>query len=123
MDDGTGSEAMGRRALAPSSVLRGEVWLADVGLDEAKRFVIVSNNQRNRSLRSVLGVRMTTARKPDLPTVVEFAPGETGRSRSSVVADDIVGLLKEDLVRKVGALTFGQMSRVENALRAALALA
>jgi hypothetical protein len=32
---------------------RGQVIRADVGLGEAKRFVVVSNNQRNRSFRQV----------------------------------------------------------------------
>jgi mRNA-degrading endonuclease toxin of MazEF toxin-antitoxin module len=98
------------------------VWLADVGLDEPKRFVVVSNNERNRILRDVLGVRMTTARKPSLPSIVEFRSGEVARPRSYAVADDIVPLRKEDLVRRVGGLTLGQMHRVEAAIRAALAL-
>lgn len=103
-------------------MLRGEIWLADVGLAEPKRFVIVSSNQRNRSLRDVLGVRLTTAAKPQLPSIVEFRPGEAGRSRGYAVADDIMPLQKEDLVRRVGGLTLRQMLRVEDALRAALAV-
>jgi mRNA-degrading endonuclease toxin of MazEF toxin-antitoxin module len=113
---------MGRRAVGPPSVLRGEIWLADVGLAEAKRFVIVSNNERNRSLRDVLGVRMTTAPKPSLPSIVEFRSGQVSAERSFAVADDIVPLRKSDLIERVGGLTLGQMHRLEAAIRAALAL-
>jgi mRNA-degrading endonuclease toxin of MazEF toxin-antitoxin module len=113
---------MGRRAVGPASVLRGEIWLADVGLAEAKRFVIVTNNERNRSLRDVLGVRMTTAQKPSLPSIVEFRSGQVSAERSFAVADDIVPLRKSDLIERVGGLTLGQMKRVEAAIRAALAL-
>lgn len=103
-------------------VLRGQVWLADVGLDDPKRFVIVSNNERNRRSRDVLGVRMTTAQEPSIPSVVESRPGDAGEARTYAVADDIVPLAKEDLVRPVGGLTRAQMSRIEGAIEAALAL-
>jgi mRNA-degrading endonuclease toxin of MazEF toxin-antitoxin module len=113
---------MGRRAVGPASVLRGEIWLADVGLQEAKRFVIVSNNERNRSLRDVLGVRMTTAPKPSIASIVEFRSGQVSPERTFAVADDIVPLRKSDLIERVGGLTLAQMQRVEAAIRAALAL-
>lgn len=101
------------------SVLRGQIWLVDVGLDEPKRFIIVSNNQRNRFLNDVLGARVTTSKKPELPSVAEFGPKELGPARSFVVADDILPLQKVDLVRQVGALSISQMSKVEGALKAA----
>jgi mRNA-degrading endonuclease toxin of MazEF toxin-antitoxin module len=113
---------MGRRAVGPASVLRGEIWLADIGLDEAKRFVIVSNNERNRTLRDVLGVRMTTALKPSIASIVEFRSGQGSAERSFTVADDIVPLRKSDLIERVGGVTLAQMKRVEAAIRAALAL-
>jgi len=106
-------------AVAPS---RGQVWLADVGLGEAKRFVIVSNNVRNRKLSDVLGVRLTTAPKPDLPSIVAFEPGEIADARSYAVADDIWPLAKDGLARQVGAMTPKQMERVGRAIAAALDL-
>ena len=102
--------------------LRGQIWLADVGLDEAKRFVIVSNNVRNRKLNDLLGIRLTTAPKPDLPSIVAFGPGEVARSRCFAVADDIWPLAKVDLVRSVGALTPRKMEAVQRAIAAALDL-
>jgi len=113
---------MGRRAVAGPAVLRGQIWLADVGLAEPKRFLILSNNDRNRRLRDVLGVRMTTADKPPMPSIVAFESGEVSESRTFAVADDIVPLAKGALVRRVGGLSIGQMRRVEEAVKAALSL-
>jgi mRNA-degrading endonuclease toxin of MazEF toxin-antitoxin module len=113
---------MGRRAVGTAVVARGQIWWADIGLSEKKRFVIVSNNVRNSKLQDVLGARITTANKPPIPSIVEFAPGEIDQPRCFVVADDIVPLLKEQLNQSVGALTPHQMQRVDDALRAALDL-
>jgi len=112
---------VGRRAVG-TPAFRGQIWLADAGVGEAKRFVIVSNNQRNERLADVLGARLTTAPKPSIPSVAEFAAGEISESASRVVADDIVPIKKRFLIRQDGALTSGQMRRVEDALRNALAL-
>ncbi len=101
---------------------RGQIWWADVDLGEAKRFVIVSNNQRNRVLRDVLGVRMTTAPKPDVRSIVAFEPGEVDEARCYAVADDITSLDKVQLRRPVGALTPPQMRRLDLALVSALDL-
>jgi mRNA interferase MazF len=108
--------------MAAAFPLRGQIWWADVGLGEPKRFIVVSNNARNRHLRDVLGVRMTTASKPDVPSIVDFRTGEVDRSRSFAVADDIWPLPKDGLVERIGALSRGQMERVDDALRAALDL-
>lgn len=96
--------------------------MAETDLGEAKRFVIVSNNVRNRKLRSVLGVRMTTVPKPDVASIAAFGPGEVDAPACSAVADDIVYLEKVQLIRQVGALSPRQMERVDQALLAALDL-
>lgn len=113
---------MGRRAVDHPIPLRSQIWLAHVGLDEPKRFVVVSNNDRNERLRDVLGVRMTTASKPAIGSVVEFRAGEVSRERCYAVADDIWPIPKGNLVRQMGALSLSQMNRVEDAMRVALAL-
>ncbi len=41
-----------------------------------KLWLVVSNNQRNRALDDVLAVRLTTSRKPPIPTVVELSPAD-----------------------------------------------
>lgn len=102
------------------SVARGQIWWVDVGLQENKRFVVVSNNQRNRNLGDVLGVRLTTARKPDIPSIVEFQPGEITPTRCYAVADDIWLVRKGWLRDRAGALTPAQMERVGRALQVAL---
>jgi mRNA interferase MazF len=100
---------------------RGQIWWAGVGLEENKRFVVVSNNVRNRQLNDVLGVRLTTSHKPDLPSIVAFPDGVApGLARSYAVADDIWPLYKIDMTGPIGALTPAQMSAVESAMRVAL---
>ena len=101
---------------------RSQIWWADVGLGELKRFVIVSNNARNRKLRDVLGVRMTTAPKPTVASIVAFEAGEVDEAQCYAVADDIKPLDRASLRRQVGALTPRQMRRVDFALMAALGL-
>lgn len=104
------------------AVTRGQIWWVDIGLDENKRFVVVSNNVRNRTLRDVVMVRLTTADKPDIPSIVEFAPGEISDDRCFAVADDVWMIGKQWLRDCVGALTPRQMERVSHALRVALDL-
>lgn len=93
-----------------------------MGLSEQKRFVIISHNARNQAVEDVLGVRLTTAPNPDLPSIVRFAPGEVGPSECYAVADDIWLARKDRLGQQVGALTPAQMQRVDRALHAALDL-
>lgn len=104
------------------TVTRGQIWWVDIGLDENKRFVVVSNNARNRTLRDVVMVRLATAKKPDIPSIVEFAAGEITDARCYAVADDVWMIGKEWLRDRVGALTPRQMERVSQAFRVALDL-
>lgn len=101
-------------------VVRGQIWWVDIGLDEYKRFVVVSNNVRNRTLRDVVMVRMTTADKPDIPSIVGYSAGEITETPCFAVADDVWMIGKEWLRERVGALTPAQMERVSQALRVAL---
>jgi mRNA interferase MazF len=102
--------------------LRGQIWWVDVGLSEQKRFVIVSNNARNKAVQDVIGARLTTAPKPDLPSIVHFGPWEVDSAECFVVADDLWLARKDWLGQRVGALTPAQMLRVDDALRSALNL-
>lgn len=43
----------------------GQVWWVDVGLDERKRCVVVSENGWNERFATVLGVRLTTSPRRD----------------------------------------------------------
>ena len=84
--------------------------------------MVVSNNVRNRTLRDVVMVRLTTANKPDIQSIVEFGAGEISEARCFAVADDVWMIGKEWLRDRVGALTPTQMERVSRALRVALDL-
>lgn len=110
--------------VAPDApVSRGQIWYADLGLDEHKRVLVVSNNLRHRTLGDVVAIRLTTKDKPELPTIVRLEPLEVpDRSRSYALADDLWVIEKRHLVRLIGALTPGQMERVSAALRVALDL-
>jgi mRNA interferase MazF len=104
-------------------MLRGTVVLADIGLREGSTPVlVVSNNDRNRRLRSVLGARLTTTAKlPAIPSIVPLTPADhplVGR----VLCDDVIEVYDEDVVRDMGALSTSTMRRVEDGLRDAFGL-
>ena len=106
-----------------AAVLRGQIWYADLGLDEDKRVLIVSNNARHRQLGDVVAIRLTSKEKPDLPSIVRLEPSEMpDHSRSFALADDLWVIEKQWLQRPIGALTPAQMERVSDALRVALDL-
>jgi len=81
-------------------------------------FVIVSNNRRNERLPQVLGVRLTTSPKPQIPSIVSL--GHPEAFVGSAVCDDIVEIYEDEVVRVVGALSRRAMEAVEGGLCAAL---
>lgn len=101
-------------------VSRGQVVLANIGQDENKRLLIVSNNRRNAALPQVLAARITTTPKPPIPSIVplEHADGMQG----SVCCDDIIEVYEDEIVSVIGALTPGTMARVNAGLAAAFDL-
>jgi mRNA interferase MazF len=104
-----------------ADLLRGRVYAARLEhIEGEKYFLVVSNNRRNQRLPQVLAARLTTSRKPALPSIVELDDREifTGR----VLCDDIETLWADEVTRDLGALTPGTMARVEDGLRAALDL-
>jgi len=105
-----------------SSLVRGRIYRARIaGLRHDKYFLVVSNNQRNRNLDSVLAVRFTTTPKPDLPSIIEVPKSETlpgGR----IVCDDIYELYDDEVRADMGALSPTTMQAVADGLKAALAL-
>jgi mRNA interferase MazF len=84
-------------------------------------YVAVSNNSRNKTLRSFLAIRLTTTEKPRLDSVVRLDHRD-GPWCGSALADSIVEIFRDDVTRELGALPPGTMRRVDDALRAALAL-
>jgi mRNA interferase MazF len=100
--------------------LRGQVYWADVGHGE-KPWVVISNNQRNRNLDTVMAVRVTTTSKHSgLPTVVSMSSADP--LVGFILADDIEQLGQDELVRTGGALSPRTLTALNEALKIALAL-
>lgn len=102
-----------------TSLVRGRVYRADLG-NGLKPFLVVSNNQRNRNLESVLAVRLTTTVKPVMPSIVELGSTEVFVGR--VLCDDIVALYEDEVKADLGALSRGAMAQVKTGLAHALSL-
>lgn len=49
----------------PGKARWGQVWWVDIGLEERKRYVVVSENGWNEIFPTVLGVRLTTSPQRD----------------------------------------------------------
>lgn len=98
---------------------RGQIVRADIGLNEPKLFVVVSNNRRNRRLGDVLAARLTTSQKPALPSIVELT-GETVSGR--VICDDLMPIYEDEVLGVITALSPPTMAAVNRALAAALDL-
>ncbi|WGY04332.1 type II toxin-antitoxin system PemK/MazF family toxin [Nocardioides sp. QY071] len=99
-------------------LVRGQVIQADIGLDEPKLLVVVSNNRRNERLGSVLCARMTTTAKPDLPSIVPLEHPEV--FVGCVVCDDIVEVFEDEVMAVRGGLSGAAIPVLNDALRAAL---
>jgi mRNA interferase MazF len=106
-----------------SSLVRGRIYrFRLLGIEGEKYFVVVSNNSRNRALPSVVGVRLTTSRKPSLPSIVEIPSSEV-LAGGRAICDDIYELFDDEMTADIGALSPDVMSAVDGGLKAALALA
>lgn len=100
---------------------RGQVVLANpLDLDEAKRYVVVSNNRRNANLGSFLAVRMTTAIKLQRASIVELPATESFTGQ--VLCDDIEPIYDDEVITVLGGLEPTTMQKVNRGLAAALDL-
>jgi len=98
--------------------IRGQVFRVDLGFG-SKPWLVVSNNQRNRNLQTVIAARITTTRKnAELPTIVELSSDDP--LVGFVLCDDLIQLYRAELDYPDGALSVMTMMRVSNALRIAL---
>lgn len=105
-----------------TSLVRGRVYRAlPSGFTDDKFFVVVSNNNRNHSLDSVLVVRFTTSAKPAIASIVEI-PSTEVLPGGRVVCDDIYDLYEDEVKADVGALSAKTMAAINDGLRAALSL-
>lgn len=105
-----------------SRFVRGRVYLVDSpSAPDAKFYVIVSNNTRNRNLVSALGVRLTTSSVPALPTVVPLSSADP--LVGFVLCDAITELFDDEIKKESGALSPKTMRLINEGLMNALALA
>lgn len=105
-----------------AELLRGTVWEYEyVPGETPKPALVVSNNGRNRSRWPFVHVvRITTAPRQPRETIVELGSGEELRGR--VLCDELAPVHKEDLGRRMGALSPTTMREVDEALRKVLSL-
>jgi mRNA interferase MazF len=109
---------------------RGELWLIDLGtpLGHEQGFtrpaVVVSHDGLNRSAADLVIVVPVTRTRRALPGHVEIeADAGTGLSDVSYAqAEQIRAVTSNRLVRRLGAVDIGTLTRVEQALRRMLAL-
>lgn len=95
--------------------------MAKLNTDEAKYYVVVSNNQRNRSFGDALVVRVTSTEKyTELDSVVELPAGEflTGWVR----CDNLTTLYDDEPIRDAGQFSANAMRAIESGLRATLGM-
>lgn len=102
-------------------VVRGRIYAAEIEDLGEKHYLVVSNSQRNAALGDVLAVRLTTTRKPDIPSIVHFTSADEPWT-GAALCDDVEKIYHYEIVRDCGALRAETMRRVDTALRAALNL-
>ena len=105
----------------PWPLLRGRVYSAVLSnVDGEKYFLVVSNNRRNAAMEQVLAVRLTTSKKPTIPSIVEIPSGEVFVGRA--VCDDIIDIWQSEVRRDLGAFTPETMAQIQHGLKAALGI-
>lgn len=105
-----------------TTALRGEVYSVHVSDEKGRHcYVVVSNNDRNRKLRTVLGVMVTRTDKSGIPSAVRLTHEDpvTGY----VVADNIEELWEDEVSgRPKGSLSPRTLMALNSALKIALAI-
>ena len=93
----------------PNKAHWGEVWWVDAGLDERKRFAVVSENGWNETFPTVLGVRLSTSPRrhpgPGFPLVAN-------QPLTIAICGEVTSIREMDLVERVSALTPAQMRTI-----------
>lgn len=105
-----------------TTALRGQVYSVDLGGDKGRHYyVVVSNNVRNRNLRTVLAVMVTSSDKSGITSAVQLSP-PSDPVYGWLVADNIEELWDDELTRPVGVISPNTMSALNAALKVAFAL-
>lgn len=105
-------------------LVRGGVYLANLNSDSSadpKYWVVVSNNQRNRSFKDALVVRVTTTDKyTELASVVELPAGEV--LHGWVRCDNLTTMYDDEPIKLAGHFSVAAMREIEAGLRATLGM-
>jgi mRNA interferase MazF len=104
-----------------TDLTRGRVIWFELPEQGHKPGLVVSNNARNRNLRSALVVRITTSAKPDIPSIVPLGPADEPLV-GKVLCDDIIEVYPEEVRRDGGAVSPATMRQVEDGLKHALGI-
>lgn len=100
---------------------RGQIFHLEIGKRGPHYYVVISNNVRNRALPTVLALMVTTTDKSHIRSAVQLTHQDS--VTGWVVADDIDTLWDDELpATSVGALSPATMTKVNNALKIALAI-
>lgn len=93
----------------PGKARWGEVWWADLGLEERKRVAVVSEDGWNETFPSVVAVRLSTSPRrypgPGFPLIAEKPP-------TIAVCGAVTALPEHRLTERAGALTPAQMRSI-----------
>lgn len=108
---------------------RGEIWWADLspvrGHEQAgcRPVLIVSVDRFNAGGSSLAVIAPITSRLRQIPFHVTVHPPEGGLEvPSAILCEAVRSVSRERLVRRMGAITSGTLSKVEDVLRILLGL-
>lgn len=103
------------------TIVRGRIYGAEIEDRGEKYYLAISNDRRNAHLDTFLAVRLTTTRKPPLPSIVHLTDADAPWT-GAISCDDVDRVYRDEVARDCGALPPETMRRVEESLRAALVL-
>jgi mRNA-degrading endonuclease toxin of MazEF toxin-antitoxin module len=93
----------------PAKARWGQVWRVELGLDERKRFAVVSENGWNEIFPTVIGVRLTTSPNrdpgPGFPLLRE-------RPATIAICGQVTTIHEDDLIEVVDHLSPDEMRRI-----------
>ena len=103
--------------MSAGNIMRGQVFWCDLGRGR-KPWLVVSNNQRNQNLDTVIAARITTGKNAYIETVI--ALDKSDPLTGFVLVDDLAQFFHDETTDMAGAVAPQTMSKVSAALRIAL---
>lgn len=104
-------------------IKRGQVWVADLNpgigaeIHKKRPILIISNNELNRYLSSIIVIPISSQTKPLGPEKVLLPKGMAGLEKeSAVLTPGIRAIDKKRLIKKLGEISEDYIEQVEAAL-------